>query len=85
MSNLLFTNWHAGNEFPTEVLVEGEKDGYSEDVLIDLDGYRKTFRTGWYDFDDKAWRLHNKAEEKNIDLEHMKWTELPLNKEEAKV
>jgi hypothetical protein len=82
----LSTTFHTGKEFPTEVLFENEKSGnvkqgYSEEVLIDLDGNRKDFRTGWYDFDDKAWRLHDKAEEKNIDLEHMKWTELPLNKE----
>jgi hypothetical protein len=72
---------HTSKEYPTEVLLEGEKEGYSEDVLIDIDGYRNKFRTGWYDFDDKTWRLHDIEAQKEIDLNHMKWTELPLNKE----
>lgn len=83
MSNLLFTNWHNSKEFPAEITLNGEPEGYSEDVLIDIDGYRKNFRVGWYDFDDKEWRLYDVVAQKEIDLAwDIRWTELPLNREQ---
>lgn len=65
---------------PEEVKLDGVPEGYSEDVLIDLDGLRREFRVGWYDFDDDKWRLHDKAMQKFIDRKNMKWLKLPLNK-----
>jgi hypothetical protein len=76
-----FTNFYGNGAKPEEVEVDGKPDGYSIDVLIDLDGNRKDFRIGWYDFDDKKWRLHYQSAEIQIEVEHMKWTNLPLNKE----
>jgi hypothetical protein len=78
-SNLLFTNWNTFKEIPA-LTADGEM---SEDVLIDVDGNRKTFRVGFCDIEHETnkatWTLYDQDEE--IDLKHMKWTNLPLNKE----
>ena len=76
---LLFTDFHTSAEIPKEEVIKGEKQGYSEEVLIDIDGWRKKFRIGYYDIDNKMWLLIESTDK--IDLEHMRWTELPLNKE----
>lgn len=81
---LLFTNWHTSKEKPKERLhPNGIAAEMSEDVLIDVDGNRKTFRVGFYDIDFETkggtWTLYD--EDETIDLDHMKWTELPLNKD----
>lgn len=52
-------------------------DGYSFDVLIDLNGNRKDFRVGWYDFDKKEWMFHV-SDVSALEIEHLKWTYLPL-------
>ena len=60
---------------------EIQKEGHSDDVLIDMDGWRKNFRVGWYDHEDDQWKFHNPEDEKIFDRAHMKWTHLPINKE----
>lgn len=65
---------------PEEVINEGDPEGYSEDVLIDLDGFRKTFSVGWYDFDDDVWKLNDESMEIHIDRKNMKWFKLPLDR-----
>lgn len=77
---LLFTDFHPSTEYPAEEVIKGEGQGYSEEVLIDIDGWRKKFRIGYYDMDNKMWLLVESTDK--IDLDHMRWTELPLNKEE---
>jgi hypothetical protein len=54
----------------------------SEDVLIDVDGWRTTFRVGYKDIRSNKWFTY--ADDVDIDLEGMKWTTLPLNKAELK-
>ena len=49
----------------------------TQDVLIDVDGNRDTFRVGWYDHDDGEWRLHDVNAMQYID-NHMRWSFLPL-------
>lgn len=77
--------WYGQEERPEQVLIDSKKEGrphqtagYSKDVLIDMDGYRKNFRIGWYDFDDKEWRLHDKGAEESLDIKNMRWQTLPL-------
>lgn len=43
-------SWKIGSNYPEDL---GE--GFSETVLIDPDGDRKNFITGWYDHDEKKW------------------------------
>lgn len=69
-----FDIWHQATELPDH---SGE-DGYSDDVLIDLDGNRETFRVGWYDFDEKAWMLYDT--DSAVIYEHAKWRYLPMAK-----
>lgn len=64
-------NDHEGLE---EVIAnDGTPDGYTKDVLIDLDGNKKNFRVGWYDTDDKEWRLYS---DDTIDMKHAVYTKL---------
>lgn len=77
--------WHTSKETPTLVFdSEGLPEDMSVDVLIDVDGNRKTFRVGYYDIDfetkEGTWTLYG-DERIDIELDHMKWTYLPLNKE----
>lgn len=72
-----FDIWHQATELPDH---SGEEDSYSDDVLIDLDGNRETFRVGWYDFDEHAWMLYD-TDSAVID-EYAKWRYLPLVKYE---
>lgn len=76
-SALHFTNFHSMDEHP-----ETGEDGYSDDVLIDLDGWRKDFRIGYYD-KDNGWEVYQHyldGESTKLDLKHGKWTYLPINK-----
>ncbi len=66
--------WHRSNETPKDL---GE--GMSEYVLIDLNGHRKEFQTGWYDHDDKEWRFHV-DDISMLELENLKWCYLPLER-----
>lgn len=77
----LDATWHDHEAVPEEVIHEGERQGYSDDVLIDLDGHRKDYAIGWYDFDTKEWALDSeKFTQDDIDHEHMSWRRLPLAK-----
>lgn len=68
---VLDASWHGINDMP----FDGD-DGYTDSVLIDIDGNRKTFTIGWHDNDDKVWRNIGDDE---IDPT-MKWQYLPLAK-----
>lgn len=59
--------WIEGNNHPEDL---GE--GYSKDVLIDMNGQRKDFQIGWYDFDERKWCFHV-SDTSNLDLEKMEW------------
>ncbi len=52
-------------------------EGESYQVLIDLDGRRKTYSIGHYDFKEEKWIVYNNKELFN--LEHMRWTTLPID------
>lgn len=61
---------------------QNPSEDYSYDVVIDLDGNRKNFRIGWYDFTEKEWRFHDHEAYRSLDLEHMKWMDiLPHDKD----
>lgn len=80
--------WYSADQHPNDVetgkpMTDNEGHGYSDNVLIDLDGWRKDFAIGWYDHDNKEWMFHQ--EDKSLlDLNHMKWTYLPLAKYDKK-
>lgn len=70
---------HAGwNDNSTQP--EGGTEGYTEDVLIDIDGNRNTFRVGYYDHDAKKWFLY--VNDDTIDVENMRWARLPFKTKE---
>jgi hypothetical protein len=72
--------WHNSTEFPKPNYKEWVDEGgptYSEDVLIDIDGYRKRFRVGWYDFEDKQWNLYD-LETGTFEVDNLRWTCIPL-------
>lgn len=62
---------YGASELPPSI---GETEGYSDDVLIDLDGYRKYFAIGYYDHDNKRWFVRDEDSRQDLDLKHMKWT-----------
>jgi hypothetical protein len=68
-----------GEAFNSNQHPEDSGEGYSEDVLIDIDGMRKHFCIGWYDFDDKEWVTDSPAV--TIDQEKMKWLRLPFDRD----
>lgn len=68
--------FYSGVEFPPAK----DEDGCSENVLIDLNGWRRDFRVGWYDHNNKQWMFHV-DDISVLELDHMTWTYLPLNKE----
>lgn len=72
-SSFSYEGWHNYDEVPKGNF----PDGYSFDVLIDLNGKRKDFRVGWYDFDNKEWMFHV-MDTSSIVLQHLSWTKLPL-------
>jgi hypothetical protein len=65
--------------FESHQLPENTGDGFSEDVLIDIDGMRKKFVVGWYDFDEKKWVTDVVAVK--INQKKMKWLKLPLDRD----
>ena len=69
-----FTLAHPMSEIPEDVRGEG----YSEDVLIDVNGTGKIFRVGWYDFDDEKWWFHDQSAENNFDEDYAVWFKLPF-------
>jgi len=75
------SNANSSDEFPPDL---GE--GYSEDVLIDVDGWRKNFRVGWYDHENKLWFIYDDTNWKvKINKKHMKWFYLPLASKDKKL
>lgn len=74
---MMFTNFYPSTEHPAEEVIKDEGQGYSEEVLIDIDGYRLFFRIGYYDMEIKEWLLLDSKDK--IDLKHMRWTHLPLD------
>jgi len=54
----------------------------SDTVLIDIDGNRKWFVLGWYDFEYNKWS-HSSDTNDEITI-HMRWTYLPLAKYDKK-
>lgn len=78
-SALHFTNFHSMDEHPGEL----EGQGFTDDVLIDVDGNRKTFRVGYYDTENDTWHLYVKSDDATIDLMYLQealWCHLPLIK-----
>lgn len=63
-------SWNPGDKYP-----EDDGEGYSKDVLIDMNGKRKDFQVGWYDHDEKEWRFHV-SDTSNLDLEKLEWREI---------
>lgn len=66
--------WHNSNEIPPK---DEKEVCASVEVLCDVNGNRKEFRVGWYDFDDKEWRFHD-TDRSWLEEEHLKWAYLPL-------
>lgn len=71
-----FKNWHK----PEEIPVNGT-EYESEQVLIDVNGNRNQFAIGYYDKKDKDWVVYHSTE--YLELEHMKWTYLPIQRKPA--
>lgn len=54
--------------------------GLSDDVLIDLTGWRLSFTVGYYNHHDHLWIFRGgDVDAKLFDLKGLKWTYLPLN------
>ena len=68
-------NTFGHDEVPVESVINGEAPGYSTDVLIDIDGFRRNFQIGWYDHEDKQWNLHAHGFHVTV---HMRWSFLQL-------
>lgn len=66
--------YHRFDEPPKQVVKE---HGYSQDVLIDLDGEKKHWAIGWYDYDEKAWRFYQ-SDVSHLAPEDALWTNLPI-------
>jgi hypothetical protein len=64
---------------PATLLPSNNGDGYSDDVLIDLNGLRKHFAIGWYDYDQKKWYFHQE-DNSYFKPADMTWTYLPIDK-----
>lgn len=73
--------WDDSTKHPGRNYNEWKDDGrpeYSVDVLIDLDGNRKVFRVGYYDFNSKKWIVYDQNQAEYLEVDHMKWTSIPL-------
>ena len=73
------TNYLAHGPQETPDLTPGTT--HSIDVVIDLDGFRKSFRIGWRDItsiDDAhlGWRFHDDEAYEQVDIEGMKWMDI---------
>lgn len=58
----------------------GNGDGFSDDYLIDLDGYRTLYAIGFFDHANARWIIHDADKRTLFELEHMTWQRLPLAK-----
>jgi hypothetical protein len=70
--------WHDINEFPPN---NGE--GYSKDVIVDMNGEEKDFQVGWYDHDEKRWLFHF-HDTSNFNPDKMKWAYILTSMEYTK-
>jgi hypothetical protein len=59
--------------YGAENIPKKHTDFSSVEVLIDLNGNKKDYRVGWYDFDEKGWKFHV-SDTSALDLKYMKWT-----------
>lgn len=76
VDKVLDASWFVSSDHPKESEINC---GYSDDVLIDVDGKRKTLVNGWYDYDDKIWRSGDDRFEGERESEIL-WQYLPLAK-----
>src|SRR6187551_1002600 len=74
--NVFDASWNRSDVLPNE---SGLLTGFSDDVLIDVDGKRKTFVKGWYNHDIKQWRSGDEGF-KGVVKSEIKWQYLPLAK-----
>lgn len=51
------------------------KDGMSQAVIVDMDGWRKNFQIAHYDFDNNEWVFHEE-DISLLDNIHAKWIDL---------
>lgn len=52
------------------------EESVSFDVLCDMNGNKKNWAIGWYDFDEKSWRFYQE-DTSFLEPGHMVWTYLP--------
>lgn len=62
----------------------GDNEGYSDNFLIDLNGWRKDFAIGHYDHDNGRWIIHDDDKRSLFEPDHMTWQRLPLAKYDEK-
>jgi hypothetical protein len=74
--NVLDATFHKATEIPNHK----KEDGYSESVLIDVDGWRKNFAIGWYDLDMNKWINQDIHSQSELDQKNLKWQYLPFQK-----
>lgn len=79
IAEALDATWHDHESVPEEVIHKGEGQGYSDDVLIDMNGNRKNFTIGWFDHDDKEWKFYWE-DTSMLEPKHLHWQKLPLKK-----
>lgn len=68
--------WHNSTDLPNAK--EGAGNYASVDVLCDVNGKRKEFRVGWYDFEDREWRFHD-DDQSWLEVKHLKWAYIPIS------
>lgn len=74
----VFNQFYGSDEIPIEETLDGHGQGYSIDVLIDLDGTQKFYSVGWYNFEDKRWRIQSE-DRYRFKLDAMTWTYIKRN------
>lgn len=67
-----------GGWFPPETLPVDLGEGYSNNVLIDMDGSRNHYSIGWYDHDESKWFFQ--GDDSFFHPTAMRWSNLPLTK-----
>lgn len=75
---IVLTQAFGPNEFPK--LADDndpEDDALSVHVLIDIDGTKKYFDTGWYNFTEKSWNNCNSFFTSQIQKNEFKWMYIP--------
>lgn len=57
-----------------------DEDGYSDNRLIDLNGWSEDFAIGHYDHNNARWIIHDDDKRSLFEPEHMTYRRLPLKK-----